>query len=223
MRPSAPNLLIVVLVLGLAGTGPPLRAQTPAGGTPVAPATPAAPAAPRAPPLYTVEVLVFRSTGAAGYPASAEDLTAQSSRSLSSDADQAGAAPESAGVRLVQKLPASRHRLNDVAARLNASGSYRSVAHAAWTQTASAWGSRSGLSAAQLGLNVAGIDGVIYLERGQYLHLGLNLTVAGNAGTYTITEMRRVRFNERNYYDHPLYGIIAVVSPAAATAAGATN
>jgi hypothetical protein len=28
-----------------------------------------------------------------------------------------------------------------------------------------------------------------------------------------INEIRRIRFNERNYYDHPSIGVIAVVTP----------
>jgi hypothetical protein len=192
------------------------QAQQPAAPAAAPRAAPAVGSiSPKGPSQYTVELVVFRSTSGASGAASGEDLTAQSSRSLSGDSDSVGTAPEPTSVRLVQKLPASRFRLSDVEARLNSSGAYRSVAHVAWTQTASAWGSRNGLSAGQLGLDVAGIDGTIYLERGQYLHLGVNLTFAGNAGAYTITEMRRVKFNERNYYDHPVYGVIAVVSPGA--------
>jgi Peptidoglycan-binding protein, CsiV len=207
------RILLAFLALGLDIVAQAQQPVVPAVATPAAAA--AASVTPKGPSQYTVEVVIFRSTSAASTAASAEDLTAQSSRSLSGDSDSAGAAAEPTSVRLVQKLPASRFRLNDVEARLNSSGTYRSVAHVAWTQTASAWGSRSGLSAGQLGLDVAGIDGAIYLERGQYLHLGMNLTVASNAGAYTITEMRRVKFNERNYYDHPVYGVIAVVSPGA--------
>jgi hypothetical protein len=191
--------------------------QAAAPPSPVA-AAPVAPPVAKGPTLYTVELVVFRSTGAGN--AAGEDLTAQSSRSLSSDSDSAAAAPDTtSSVRLGQKLPAARFRMNDVEARLNSSGGWRSVTHVAWTQTASPWGSRSGLSAAQLGLDAAGIDGAVYLERGQYLHLSINLTVAGNAGTYTLAETRRVKLNERNYYDHPVYGVIAMVSPASAAVA----
>jgi hypothetical protein len=31
---------------------------------------------------------------------------------------------------------------------------------------------------------------------------------------FVINESRRVRFYERNYYDHPAFGVIALVSPA---------
>ena len=32
--------------------------------------------------------------------------------------------------------------------------------------------------------------------------------------TFTINETRRVRFYERNYFDHPAFGVIALVTPA---------
>jgi hypothetical protein len=63
----------------------------------------------------------------------------------------------------------------------------------------------------------------VYLERGQYLHLGMALTYAiqsppaglnaGPGTTFTLNENRRIRFYERNYYDHPAFGVIALVTP----------
>jgi hypothetical protein len=31
--------------------------------------------------------------------------------------------------------------------------------------------------------------------------------------TYTIKEMRSIRYNDKQYFDHPGFGIIAVVTP----------
>jgi len=128
------------------------------------------------------------------------------------------------GWRLLQRLPASSFQLNDAESKLKSSGLYVPVAHLAWTQTASAWGKRSGLSVDQLGLDVAGLSGSVSLERGQYLHLGFALSYApasppANAGAapgtvFTLNENRRVKFYERNYYDHPAFGVIALVTPA---------
>jgi len=97
------------------------------------------------------------------------------------------------------------------------------VAHAAWSQTASSWGTRAGFPVTRLGVEVPGLTGSVYLEHGQFLHLGLSLNWAmenppdglGAApGTqFTLNETRRVRFYERNYYDHPAFGVIALVTP----------
>jgi len=37
---------------------------------------------------------------------------------------------------------------------------------------------------------------------------------AGPGTAFTLNEDRRVKFYERNYYDHPAFGMIALVTPA---------
>ena len=61
-------------------------------------------------------------------------------------------------------------------------------------------------------------------DHGQFLHLGLSLSwtmesppdgLGAAPGTqFTLNETRRVRFYERNYYDHPAFGVITLVTPA---------
>ena len=156
--------------------------------------------------LYTVEIVVFRNTGTSA----GEDVTA-AARNVSADSDsEAPVAGRNA--RLAAVLPGARYRLNDAASRLNASG-HKVIAHVAWAQTASAWNSTGVITAEELGLAAAGISGSVQLERGQYLHLGFNLSYASpGAGRYVLTEMRRVKLAEHNYYDHPALGIIALVT-----------
>jgi hypothetical protein len=200
VRPTPAPLLdrrrVTTALLAAAAT-PLLRAQSP-------------PAAeiPAGANLYTIELLLFRGGGGAA----GEDLAAVAGN-LSLDTDSAAATtPRSA--RLGEILPASRYKLGDAAVRLNASGNHKVIAHVAWTQTASAWSSGSGLTAEQLGLAASGLSGLVQLERGTYLHLGFSLTWAPTGGGhYALNEMRRVRFADRNYYDHPAFGIIALVSP----------
>jgi len=58
---------------------------------------------------------------------------------------------------------------------------------------------------------------------GQFLHLGLSLSYAMPSPPdglhaapdtpFTLNQSRRVRFYERNYYDHPAFGVIALVTP----------
>jgi hypothetical protein len=40
---------------------------------------------------------------------------------------------------------------------------------------------------------------------------------AASGTTFTINQSRRIKFYERNYYDHPAFGVIALVSPAHGT------
>jgi hypothetical protein len=80
------------------------------------------------------------------------------------------------------------------------------------------------MSLQQLGVDNPLLTGTVTLERGQFLHLGftLNLTVANPpAGlgappqtTCVLNDSHRVKFYERNYFDSPAFGVIALVVPA---------
>jgi hypothetical protein len=165
--------------------------------------------------VYNIEVIVFRNQGGGG---GQEDWTA---RSVARGPDT----PESpfAG-RFVQSIPSSQYKLNQVAARLQNTTNYPPVAHFAWQQTASSWGSRAGFTIAKLAGNVPGLSGTIYLERGSYLHLGMALNYqsanvpaalgAAPGQLFNLNESRRVKFDQLNYYDHPAFGVIALVTPA---------
>ncbi|HET7757119.1 MAG TPA: CsiV family protein [Steroidobacteraceae bacterium] len=170
-------------------------------------------------PVYRVEIIVFRATTAQG---SAENWSAEAgARTVAGEESDSGSSQVG---HLVAVLPASAWQLDELENRLRASGSYVPVAHVAWTQTASAWGTRAGFALARLGVAVPGLSGDVFLERGQFLHLGMALSwtmenppagLGAAPGTaFTLDQTRRVRFFERNYYDHPAFGVIALVSPA---------
>lgn len=171
-------------------------------------------------PTYNIELVIFRAAAALG---AGENWSAEAgAHSFTSGEESTGAGAQVG--HFVSALPESQFQLNDVVDKLRSTGIYLPIAHVAWSQTSSAWGTRAGLPVSQLGLNVPGLTGTVSLERGQYLHLGLQLSYAmpnpptgiGAApGTlFTLTENRRVRFYERNYYDHPAFGVIALVTPA---------
>lgn len=159
----------------------------------------ALPAMPQASdPVYNIEVIVFRTDSGSGDAGG----TGLDSPASGDDSGGGGIA------RFVGPLAASSLQLGDIAARLRASGAYRPVAHAGWAQTPSRWGSRSGFSLERVGVNADGLVGTAYLERGQYLHLGFSISLAGAS----INEIRRIRLGEKNYFDNPEFGIIAVVT-----------
>jgi Peptidoglycan-binding protein, CsiV len=176
---------------------------------------PGAALAQAAPSVYTIEVIVFRNQSGSG---GVEDWSA---RSVARGPDT----PETPVTgRFVQSLPEAQFQLNDIAAKLQNTANYQPIAHFAWQQTASSWGSRAGFTIAKLAGQVPGLSGTIYLERGTYLHLGMALTyqtsnppagLSAPPGTvFNLNESRRVKFFERNYYDHPAFGVIALVTPA---------
>ena len=167
------------------------------------------------PRVYTVEVIVFRNMSGAGGP---EDWSVKPVARGPDTPD----APVTG--KFVQSVPAAQFQLNDVARKLQNTSNYQPIAHFAWQQTASSWGSRAGFTVAKLAGQVPGLTGTIYLESGTYLHLGMALnyqtsnTPAGLAaapGTvFMLNESRRVKWDKLNYYDHPAFGVIALVTPA---------
>jgi hypothetical protein len=192
-----------------------LLAALPASSQDAPPAAPGAPAA----NVYNIEILVFRTTQALG---GAENWSAQVSRDYSSDGETADTSRRVG--RFVASLPPASFQLTPLESKLRSTGLYVPVAHVAWSQTASDWGTRAGFQLQRLGVDVPGLTGTVFLERGQYLHLGMSLAYAppsppagmgaGPGTTFNLSQSRRIRFYERNYYDHPGFGVIALVTPA---------
>jgi Peptidoglycan-binding protein, CsiV len=171
-------------------------------------------------PAYNIEIIVFRATSAQG---GAENWSAEAGAGNSVAGDEATSGSSQVG-HFVAVIPSTAFQLTDIENKLRSSGAYVPVAHVAWSQTASAWGTRAGFPLQKLGVDTPGLSGTVFLERGQYLHLGMTLTYADPSppaglgaapGTaFAINQSRRIRFYERSYYDHPAFGVIALVSPA---------
>jgi len=152
-------------------------------------------ALPQSPALYTVEIVVFRNAGdAAALPASG--------------APGVVAAPTGE----IEATPVAATRLVSATSKLrNRSSGFRVLAHTAWMQAPAGWNSRRGVSASQLGL-ADGITGKVILERGQYLHFGVDLTIEDGGKRYRIEEVRQVKPNQIHYLDHPSVGVLAIVT-----------
>lgn len=155
-------------------------------------ATPALPQTPG----YTLEIIVFRNSGEGAALVAGDPGPAY----LEADVDFEQATPD--------KLRAQAGRLNSAGLRV--------LGQAAWRQEPAAWqrelvvtNSRRGVSVARLGL--AGIRGKVIFERGDYLHLGIDLVVEADGRRYRINEVRtRVKADEIHYFDHPAIGVLAV-------------
>jgi hypothetical protein len=168
-------------------------------------AAPKLPAAPASTGAYQVEILVFR----ANSPPAGEDLsTPAEGRGFTAPGPGDSPPPD-----VLRTLDSSQMQLGSIASKLRASGEWTVLAHAAWVQTATEWPHHAGLTLEQLGINATGLHGTVYLEHGQYLHLGFDLQL-GSEPPWSLRELRKIRFNEKNYFDHPGFGVIAIVSPA---------
>jgi hypothetical protein len=171
-------------------------------------------------PAYNIELVIFRATTAQG---TAENWSAETGATNTIVGDEASSGLSQVG-HFGTIIPSSAYQLTEIEGRLRSSGAYVPIAHMAWSQTASAWGTRAGFTLQKVGVEASGLSGTVFLERGQYLHLGMTLTYedpsppaglgAAAGTTFTLNQSRRVRFYERNYYDHPAFGVIALVSPA---------
>ena len=206
------------------GQAPSTRVQPASTTAPIGQAATAPPSGTTAPaadtgPAYDIEIVIFRSQAALGQP---ENWAAETTAAATVAGGEAASGSDVG--KLLTVLPSSDYRLTAIASRLRTSGTYLPVAHAAWVQTPSAWGTHAGFPLESLGVSVPGLTGVISLERGQYLHLGMTLNYtmqdpppgldAPPGTTFVMNETRRVRFYQRNYYDHPAFGVIALITPA---------
>ncbi len=195
IRNLSAALALVLLSVGAA----PISAQAPAAN----------------PRVYNVEIIVFRNGSGTG---GAEDWN---SRPVARGPDTPDAPVTG---KFVQAIAPAQFQLNEVARKLQGTTNYQPIAHFAWQQTASSWGSRAGFTVAKLAGNVPGLSGIFYLESGTYLHLGMSLnyqtsnppeSLAAAPGTvFMLNESRRIRFDKLSYYDHPAFGVIALVTPA---------
>lgn len=149
---------------------------------------------PQTPSLYTVEIIVFRHAGSDG-------------------ALPGNTVPPAVTDDGIEATPATPALLNTAARKLDSSTDFKVLARAAWTQGPTVFGSRIGVSAAQVGLG-SGIAGKICLEKGTYLNLRLDLTLEEEGRGYQLSEVRPVKPNEINYFDHPAFGVLAIIAPA---------
>lgn len=141
-------------------------------------------------PGYTVEIVVFSNGGEGG-------------------AMESGAPRPVITGDDVAPVTAPSRKLGGAVARLNRTG-LRVIGQASWRQDPTAWNSRRGVSTSRLGLG--GVTGKVFFERGQYLHLGIDVVIEDGGKRYRLNEVRRVKTDEINYFDHPAVGVLAVVT-----------
>ena len=178
---------------------------------------------------YNVELVIFRPLQPLGVAEdwSVEGLKGRPATSASED-DAGGLAIGTAGRPLaVSSLSPALFKLAAMESSLQRSRGYEVVGHIGWTQIAVPRGSGMAVDLSEVGLNGVSVRGTGALERGKYLYLRLNLAYApadppsSLAGTvqsdrtvtFSLNQVRRVRPFERHYFDHPAFGVIAMISP----------
>lgn len=170
----------------------------------------AAPAAAQDPTSYRVELVVFQRLKDVGTPeiSITPEIFADGAGSYQGAAnpdnsEEKGLGPAPGGRMTV--TPASITTLAAASAKLARSAGYRVIFEKAWVQP--------GLPKnASPPVRLAGdsVSGESRLYRQRFLHLGLDIIFGDDQ---RLTEWRRMRSGEAHYYDHPLFGAIAVVVP----------
>jgi len=176
-------------------------------------------------PWYMVELIVF-SQAKGSYAASEnwkQDLALpdfNGARVLASSSSASG--------KSFQTVDSSRYRLQGEWNRLQSSSEYTPLLHTAWLQPGLSRDQAVGviLEAGAPSPVLGGakpLSGVVKVGLSRYLHLDVNLlyrkplTTASEDGTsfetFQLSESRRMRSKEIHYLDHPMFGVIALITP----------
>lgn len=129
----------------------------------------------------------------------------------------------SADSKAFQAVDPSRYRLQGEWSRLQSSGEYRPLLHTAWLQPGLPREQsvgvlvESGAASESLG-GAKPLSGVVKVGLSRYLHLDVNLLYRKSTGngafdTFQLSESRRMRSKEIHYLDHPMMGVIALITP----------
>jgi len=176
---------------------------------------------------YDVELVVFRTLNPNASPEEWSMEAAAAGQRLAIPDDEpspfASSEPAPATTSSFPALPAAKYKLTAIADTLRRSRNYQPLAHFGWTQPGFPRGDAKYLSINSMVPAGSGIVGQVALSRGRYLHLTLDLVydAPGAAGEptqrFVLRQSRRMRSNERHYLDSPRFGVIAIVTPTAAS------
>ena len=177
---------------------------------------------------YDVELVVFRTLNPNASPEqwSMEAAAAGQRLAIPDDEPSPFATTEPAPAAATASFPAlppAKYKLTAIADTLKRSRNYQPLAHFGWTQPGYPRGDAKYLTINSMVPAGSGIVGQVALSRGRYLHLTLDLVydAPGAAGEptqrFVLRQSRRMRSNERHYMDSPRFGVIAIVTPSAAT------
>jgi len=171
---------------------------------------------------FEVELVIFRVAAPSGSPEdwALEELRAKSSLPATRDTEElatpgTGAAATTLGSdSSIQPLESGHLKLAAIEGALKRNHSYQPLAHIGWTQPGFALTSPRPLGIENLVPRDTGISGTVTLTRGKYLHMVLDLTWQSPDGKrYVLREQRKMRSGEKHYFDHPYFGVIALVTP----------
>jgi hypothetical protein len=175
-----------------------------------------------APKQYEIELLVFRNLIESD---GGEAWAADYSEWVEGSPDVVQSAE--AGTPAVTWLNAAHHRLAAHENTLRRSANYRPIAYLAWRQPVYDRDQARALvlPSATDASGDAYVDGSVKVAVERYLHLYLDLqlhlpvhsqepeAMGHEIPEFRLTESRRMRSKEIHYFDHPRFGVIALITP----------
>jgi hypothetical protein len=195
----------------------------------------------KAPPRYQVELLIFTNLDQARTTAEIlrmpepeiadildQDLARDDILPVEGIASEEAAEPEA----YWQAVEPGQYLLNGVADRIDRVDAYGLLTHLAWQQAAPDVSEAIELDLAELGVDARLVDGNVNLFKQRYLHLAVDVKLLDAAGDAVdssgfanafqvfgapkaipaITDSRRIRLEQIQYFDQPQFGIIAMVA-----------
>lgn len=164
---------------------------------------PAGPAAAQDDTWYAVELIVFANIDGAAY---GEEIWPVDPGAP----DLSRAVPVAEGIGVPPVSPAA-YRLSGVWQALKGSREYRPLRHLAWTQPGE---TPRGAPVVLVGEEPeAAVRGLVQITRGRFLHARVDLVYDDAGDRYRLEARRRMRSNELHYIDHPLFGVLVIVTP----------
>jgi hypothetical protein len=169
---------------------------------------------------YDVEIVIFRNLGATGTPENwaLEEALAKQRGVIPEDDEGAGASqtpqPKVSQEVSVTPLSSAQFKLTAIEDTLRRSRTYQPLAHIGWTQLGYPLQGAPFVSIAPLLPAGVPLSGQIALSRGHYLHLTADLVYqTSNPQPFVLRQSRRMKSGEKHYFDHPAFGVIALVVP----------
>ena len=177
---------------------------------------------------YDVELLIFRQLHPSASPEEWSMEAAAAGQRLAIPDDEptpfTSSEPAPATTATFPALAPSKFKLTATADTLRRSRNYQPLAHFGWTQPGYPRGDAKYLPINALVPAGSGLVGQVALSRGRYLHLTLDLVYDAPGATageptqrFVLRQSRRMRSNERHYIDSPRFGVIAIITPSAAS------
>ncbi len=180
-----------------------------------------------APDTFNVELVVFRYSGTVSSPENWDIGPPAASANADTNADATAAATDTtAAPDAIRPLNPAQFQLAGTEATMRRNPGYEPLAHFGVRMTVPERETGTVVPVQSLVDPASGITGSITLQRGRFLHLALDLAYTTSnppakllqpnapAGplTFQMHQDRRMRPFERHYFDHPAFGVIAIIT-----------